>query len=64
MMVFVGLLGGAAYVNIFYQLLHTPRIPEKDREFCINITALANNLGITLACVFILAADNTFLKHK
>ena len=38
---------------------------EKDRELCINMTALSGgNVGITLACAFILFMDNTFLKHK
>jgi hypothetical protein len=39
-MIYVGLLGGASYVNIFYLLLHEDKYPEEDREFCINITSL------------------------
>ena len=45
LMVFVGLLGGASYVNIFYLLLHDDQYPEKDRELCINITALFITFG-------------------
>jgi hypothetical protein len=55
---------GASYVNIFYQLLHTPRLPEKDREFSINLAAMSVTAGITLSSIFILVVDNTFLKDK
>lgn len=40
LMIYVGLLGGASYVNIFYLLLHEDKYPEEDREFCINIVSL------------------------
>ncbi|KAL4224554.1 hypothetical protein ACF0H5_015256 [Mactra antiquata] len=46
LMIFVGLLGGASYVNIFYLLLHDDKYPEKDRELCINIAALFITIGI------------------
>lgn len=45
LMIYVGLLGGASYVNIFYLLLHDSKYPEKDRELCINITALFITFG-------------------
>ncbi|XP_053384064.1 battenin-like isoform X2 [Mercenaria mercenaria] len=46
LMIYVGLLGGASYVNIFYLLLHDDKYPDKDRELCINITALFITFGI------------------
>ncbi|XP_052799630.1 battenin-like isoform X2 [Mya arenaria] len=46
LMVYVGLLGGASYVNIFYLLLHDKAYPDTDRELCINIAALFITLGI------------------
>ncbi|KAL6061670.1 Batten's disease protein Cln3 [Balamuthia mandrillaris] len=61
-MVFVGLLGGAMYVNTFYLLLNDPKIPEQDKELCVNWTALAQTAGITSASLFTLFMDNTFLK--
>ena len=64
MMVYVGLLGGASYVNIFYLFLHTRRIPDKDREFCINLGAISAIIGITFACLYILLMDNTYLADK
>ena len=45
LMIYVGLLGGASYVNIFYLLLHDTKYSDKDRELCINITALFITFG-------------------
>eukprot|EP01094_Clydonella_sp_ATCC50884_P005572 TRINITY_DN1450_c2_g1_i1.p1 TRINITY_DN1450_c2_g1~~TRINITY_DN1450_c2_g1_i1.p1 ORF type:complete len:433 (-),score=100.92 TRINITY_DN1450_c2_g1_i1:89-1240(-) len=61
-MVFVGLLGGASYVNVFYLILHEDHIPNKDREMCVNLAAISITLGITVACIFGLFSANTFLK--
>jgi len=61
LMVYVGLLGGGSYVNIFYLVLNDPKIAPIDRELCVNITAIFVNVGITLSSVFILIMDNTFL---
>lgn len=64
LMVYVGLLGGGSYVNIFYLVLNDPLIDKSDRELCVNITAIFVNVGITLSSMFILVMDNTFLKHQ
>jgi len=61
LMVYVGLLGGASYVNVFYLLLHDQSIQEHDKELCINIAAFAITTGITAAALFTLLMDNTFL---
>lgn len=45
-MIYVGLLGGAAYVNIFYLLRTDPKFPDKDRQLCINLTQISITLGI------------------
>lgn len=62
MMVFVGLLGGASYVNIFYSLIRLDKnpIPKEDREFCINLTGNAMTVGVILASVFELIYDAMF----
>ncbi|XP_035661499.1 battenin-like [Branchiostoma floridae] len=49
-MIFVGLMGGASYVNIFYLLLKDSQFPDEDRELCINITALFSTIGIATGC--------------
>eukprot|EP01137_Pigoraptor_chileana_P016611 Opistho-2@73630 len=61
LMIYVGLLGGASYVNVFYLLLNKEDIPQKDRELCINLSAIAINFGITFGCAYILLQDNTYL---
>lgn len=63
LMFFVGLLGGAAYVNVFHQLLKGKHIPDEDREFTIQLAALFGpTLGITLAAILIIVLDQTVLK--
>ncbi|XP_061181505.1 battenin-like [Saccostrea echinata] len=62
LMIYVGLLGGASYVNIFYLLLHEEKYPEEDREFCINITSLFITGGIVLGTGLETALFNTVLK--
>jgi len=63
MMIFVGLLGGAMYVNVFYLVLHDEKISDEDRELCINIVAIFITMGIIVASAFVILADNTFLKN-
>ncbi|XP_048727981.2 battenin-like [Ostrea edulis] len=62
LMIYVGLLGGASYVNIFYLLLHEEKYPEEDREFCINITSLFITGGIILGTGLETALFNSVLK--
>lgn len=62
-MFYVGLLGGASYVNIFYLVLHDKdNIPDADRDLCVNFVALAITAGITASSIFDLFADYTFLS--
>ncbi|XP_070199540.1 battenin-like isoform X1 [Littorina saxatilis] len=63
LMVCVGLLGGASYVNIFYMLLHDDRYPARDRELCINITAMYITLGIVIGTGVETALFTTLLKN-
>eukprot|EP00042_Codosiga_hollandica_P026296 m.123240 g.123240 ORF g.123240 m.123240 type:complete len:426 (+) comp52150_c0_seq2:55-1332(+) len=64
LMFVTGLFGGSSYVNIYYLILNTDKIPEKDREMCVNFASISVTLGITLACLFILLIDNTFLASS
>ncbi|XP_019853585.1 PREDICTED: battenin-like [Amphimedon queenslandica] len=47
-MVFVGLLGGASYVNIFYLLRTDEKYPSSDRELCTNLVGMSISIGILL----------------
>uniref|UniRef100_K1PV41 Battenin n=1 Tax=Magallana gigas TaxID=29159 RepID=K1PV41_MAGGI len=62
LMIYVGLLGGASYVNIFYLLLHEDKYPEEDREFCINIVSLFITGGIVLGTALETVLFNTVLE--
>lgn len=63
LMVYVGLLGGASYVNIFYLLLHDNKYPDKDRELCINIAALFITFGIIGGTALETLLFSTILKN-
>jgi battenin len=63
LMVFVGLLGGAMYVNVMYDILVDKTIPNRDREFCINLASISVNIGITLSSVYDVIMDYTFFEH-
>eukprot|EP00033_Pygsuia_biforma_P001179 GCRY01001340.1.p1 GENE.GCRY01001340.1~~GCRY01001340.1.p1 ORF type:complete len:404 (-),score=92.04 GCRY01001340.1:107-1318(-) len=58
LMFWVGLLGGAMYVNTFYVLLSTDTISHEDRELCINIVTIGINIGIILASLTTIAMDS------
>eukprot|EP00759_Apiculatamorpha_spiralis_P036840 PhF_6_TR37073/c0_g1_i1/m.54310/K12389/BTS, CLN3; battenin len=51
LMWYCGLLGGAAYVNVFYKILNDPNVTEKDRNLAMNITCIYVNIGIVLGSV-------------
>ena len=63
-MALVGLLGGAMYVNCFYQVLHDPEIQEEDREMVSNWVAISITAGIVTAAGMIYLLDETLLKHS
>ena len=58
-MVYVGLLGGAMYVNVFYLLVQKDAnpIPEEDRELCINLVATFMTVGIVTSSIFEIIFD-------
>jgi hypothetical protein len=59
--VWVGLLGGAMYVNVFANLAEDKEgaLPvSEDRDLGINLVASATNLGIMLASLLELFLDN------
>ncbi|XP_060607372.1 battenin-like isoform X4 [Ruditapes philippinarum] len=62
LMIYVGLLGGASYVNIFYILLHDDKY-NIDRELCINIAALFITFGIIGGTALETLLFSTALKY-
>jgi battenin len=58
LMVFVGLVGGAMYVNVFFELLSSSSITRsKDRELAVNLVCALYNLGIIISAVLELVLD-------
>jgi hypothetical protein len=45
-------------------MLKTPSIPHADREICVGISTTCSAIGITLAGLFTLLIQNTFLADK
>lgn len=64
MMVFVGLLGGAMYVNVFANVVEDTRIARDDRELGINFVAIFVNLGITVASLFDVLMDKVLMPKS
>ncbi|CAG5121414.1 unnamed protein product [Candidula unifasciata] len=62
LMIVVGLLGGASYVNIFYLILHEGDFPAEDRELCVNLTGIFITTGIVLGSGFQTLLSITVLK--
>jgi battenin len=61
-MVWVGLMGGASYVNVAYQILSADFLPADYKETAANVSLIFNNLGVILASLFTILLDNTVLK--
>ena len=61
-MIFVGLMGGASYVNVQYFLLKFEGIQEYQKELAMNISGVFNDVGITLSAVFCFILDNVWIK--
>ncbi|KAA6380711.1 MAG: putative Cln3 protein [Streblomastix strix] len=60
-MIFVGLMGGGMYVNVFYLILDL-KMHHKEKELATNIVMIFITVGITLAAVSCLIVRNFWLK--
>lgn len=54
---FVGIMGGAMYVNVFYLAVQDKRVPDRDRTLGVNLIALWITAGIISASMTTLALD-------
>lgn len=59
LMLFVGLLGGSSYVQVYYLILSDKTLTEEEREMCVNICAIGVTIGITSASLFIMLLNST-----
>ena len=68
LMVWVGLMGGGMYVNVFYLLQRSDAgaavaVAKEDRELAINLVATTYYVGIIGSSVFEIILAATLLKH-
>lgn len=64
LMIWVGLMGGASYVNVLYQVLESEKIEKKDKEISINVIGMMNTTGVLSASLVSLLLVNTVYKNK
>jgi len=63
LMWFVGLLGGAAYVNVFYKILNDRDIAPEDRNLAMNLAAIYVNFGIMAGSLLDVLFANTLITR-
>jgi hypothetical protein len=62
-MVFVGLIGGCSYVNIYYFTLElNTKLSSSEKELAVNLIVLSTDLFTTMATVLALLLSNTMFK--
>lgn len=52
LMIWVGFMGGAAYVNVMYSILELETLKREEKEVAIVLTLFSNDLGVCLSSVF------------
>jgi hypothetical protein len=60
MFIWVGLMGGASYVNVMHNILELDILEKKEKEIAIVLSLMFNDTGVILSSIFTLVADQTF----
>lgn len=63
-MIWVGLMGGASYVNCLYLVLESDTVEKKDKEVSINIMSICNNIGVLMATFASFTLGETIYADK
>mmetsp|Transcript_18815 Transcript_18815/g.21016 ORF Transcript_18815/g.21016 Transcript_18815/m.21016 type:complete len:263 (+) Transcript_18815:585-1373(+) len=61
-MIFVGLMGGAAYVNVMYLIINSDKVKKTEKELAVITTCIFNDFGILSATILSLILSNTLFK--
>ncbi len=61
-MIWTGLMGGASYVNVMYQILQSLELKKNQKELALTITTIGNDIGILSASILALILNNTAFK--
>lgn len=65
MMVCVGLMGGAQFVNVLYLIKQSDRLQKQEKELAINMTSMFNDAGVLLSSLVSLTLSLTiFAKYQ
>ena len=59
--VWVGLMGGASYVNVLNAILDLETLDKTEKEMALSLTLLFNDTGILCASITSLILSNTIL---
>ena len=51
-MIWVGFMGGAAYVNVMHNILDLPSLKREEREVALVMSLMMNDTGVLLSAVF------------
>ena len=62
-MVFVGLMGGASFVNVIYQLKNSPKLQKTEKELAMNLLSCFDDFGILSAAITALVLTLTAFKE-
>lgn len=62
LMIWVGLMGGASYVNVNYLIVSGTFLPHECKELCMNINSMTNNIGIMFATIMAMLVSNFWMK--
>ena len=62
LLIWVGFMGGASYVNVMHNLLDLKTLQKSEKEAALALSLMFNDTGVLLASIFSLVMDNTFFK--
>ena len=64
-MIFVGLMGGAQFVNVLYLIKSSEVLHKTDKELALNLTSIFNDIGILTSSITALILSLTvFAKYS
>ena len=60
--IWVGLMGGASYVNVMHNILELESLKKTEIEACMVLSLMFNDVGIIGSAIFTVVMDNTLFK--
>jgi MFS family permease len=63
-MVIVGLMGGASYVNVIYAIRQSTVLDSTEKELALNMLAIFNDVGVLMASLTALLLTSVIFKQN